>query len=296
MTGMDLRTRRAYDVCANVVRRRARNFWYGLRLTPEPKRSALYAVYAWMRQADDLADEPGPTAEQRRAALDRFRDRTSPILRGEAPGEDAEPMWLALADVVRRYDVPTTAFDQMIDGQILDLDWSRCSDRAELERFCELVASTVGRVCVAIWGHDSTPEFPEMVRRRGLALQMTNILRDVREDWARGRVYLPRPELAEAGLDIEALVEWRDPSRCRAFVLEQVDIVETHYAAARDLEAHLDADARATSWAMAEIYHGLLRRIADRPSRAARRRVTLGGWRKATIAWKARRHARGGDS
>ena len=296
MTGMDVKTRRAYDACANVVRRRARNFWYGLRLTPEPKRSALYAVYAWMRQADDLADEPGPTSEQRRAALDDFRDRTSPILQGDDPGENAELMWLALADVVQRYDVPATAFDQMIDGQILDLDWSRCSDRAELERFCELVASTVGQVCVAIWGHDPAPGFEEMVRRRGLALQMTNILRDVREDWARDRVYLPQRELAAAGLDIEALIEWREPTRCQAFVLEQIDLVEAHYAAARDLEVHLESDARATSWAMAEIYHGLLRRIADQPSRVARHRVTLGGWRKATIAWRARRHAWGGDS
>ena len=292
MSDPDRQTRLAYERCAEVVRRRARNFWYGLRLTPEPKRSALYAIYAWMREADDLADEPGPTTEQRRTALQRFRDRTAPILDGAAPDGD-EPMWLALADVVRRHELPADAFHEMIDGQILDLDWGACPDRATLDRFCELVASTVGRVCVAVWGHDGHPAVAEMVRRRGLALQQTNVLRDLREDRERGRVYLPADELDAAGLDIESIVAWRDPERCEAFVRTQVDLVEAHYEAASTLEGHLDPDARATSWAMVEIYHGLLRRIADAPGRLARDRVTLGRWRKVRIAWKARWQARG---
>lgn len=292
MTEPDLQTRAAYQTCADVVRQRARNFWYGLRLTPEPKRSALYAVYAWMREADDLADEPGPTTDERRAGLDRFRERTVPVLQGTSPPSGADPMWFALADVARRYDLPEDAFHEMIEGQILDLDWHACEDRATLERFCELVASSVGRVCVAVWGHDDHPAVAEMVRRRGLALQMTNILRDLREDWGRGRIYLPQDELAAAGLDIETLIGWRDPVVCEAFVREQVAVVETHYDASEMLESHLAPDARATSWAMAEIYHGLLGRISSEPSRLSRDRVRLGGWRKARIAWKARRQAR----
>lgn len=293
MSEIDERTRAAYEACAQVVRSRARNFWYGLRLTPEPKRSALYAVYAWMREADDLADAPGPTDAERREALRRFQARTGPVLDGREPPATDDPMWVALSDVVRRYELPTDAFDEMIEGQVLDLDWETCQRRPELVRFCELVASTVGRVCVAIWGHDDDSRVPEMVRRRGLALQLTNVLRDLREDWSRGRTYLPQEELDAAGLDMQTVLAWRNPSRCRAFILDQIDLVETHYAASAELERHLAADARATSWAMAEIYHGLLRRIAEDPSRVVRDRVRLGGWRKATIAWRARRRAKG---
>ena len=288
---------RAYASCGEIVRRRARNFYYGLRLTPEPKRSALYAVYAWMRAVDDIADEPGPSAAERRASLESFRVSSRGVFAREDIGSPAglAEWWPAFVDLVARHDLDVTPFEEMIDGQVLDLDWSACPDRPTLEHFCRLVASTVGQVCIEVWGHDDSPEIGSKAAGRGIALQLTNVIRDVREDFERGRTYLPSDELADAGLDMESLLAWRDPPRCRGFMLEQVDRARAHYAASQGLESHLHPECRATSWAMCEIYRGILERIAADPRRVVRGRVRLGSWRKAGIAWRARRIARSLD-
>ena len=284
----------AYASCEEIVRQRARNFFYGLRLTPEPKRSALYAVYAWMRAVDDIADEPGPSTEDRRLALESFRVSSRAVFARE---DVQTPVglgawWPAFVDVVTAHDLDGKPFEEMIDGQVLDLDWSVCENRATLEHFCRLVASTVGRVCIEVWGHDGSPEIEAIAESRGIAMQLTNVIRDVREDFERGRTYLPGDELGAAGLDVETLLEWRNPTRCRAFVLEQVDHARRHYVASEGLESHLRPECRATSWAMCEIYRGILERIATDPERLVRERVRLGSWRKARIAWRARRMAR----
>lgn len=282
--------RRAYAASRRIVRSRARNFWFGLKLTPEPRRSALYAIYAWMRSADDLADAPGPTRMERRASLEEFRERTRLVFAGDPePASSTSEWWAAFADVVERYSLDSTPFEEMIEGQLLDLDWSRCGDRASLENFCRLVASTVGVVCIRIWGHDNTTDVLAQADRRGIALQLTNILRDLREDLERGRVYLPADELEEAGLEIHDLLEWRSPDRCDRFMRSQVSIARAHYHESADLESHLDPVCRGTSWAMCQIYSGILDRIEEDPSRVMRGRVGLSRWRKAGIAWKARR-------
>ena len=170
----------------------------------------------------------------------------------------------------------------------MDLDWVACPDRATLERFCRLVASTVGRICIRIWGHDGTPDIEEVAAQRGIALQLTNVLRDLREDRERGRVYLPEDELDAAGLSIDDLLAWNVPDRCGDFVLEQVERARGHYAASTTLESHLHKSSRGTSWAMGEIYHRILQRIAEEPERVVRERVSLEGWEKTRIAMRAR--------
>lgn len=278
----------ARTTCAGIVEHRARNFWYGLRTLPEPTRGSLYVVYAWMREVDDIVDTPGPGREDRLAALDRFRARTLAVLGGE-PAWSGEPaLWIAFADLAARHDLDPEPFEGMIEGQRLDLDWTTCPDRPTLERFCRLVASTVGRICVRIWGHDDAAEVEELANQRGIALQLTNVLRDVREDRERGRVYLPADELAAAGLSIDDLLAWTDAARCRDFVLAQVERAQAHYAAAADLESHLSRSSRGTSWAMGEIYHRILRRIADEPERIVRERVSLDGLEKTRIAMRAK--------
>ena len=127
----------------------------------------------------------------------------------------------------------------------------------------------------------------------GVALQLTNILRDLREDHARERCYLPADELAAAGLDLERLLAWEDQDRCRRFVLDQVERARAHYAIADDLEQHLTPECRATSRAMCEIYRGILEQIAANPERVVRSRVSLGTWKKVVIAWRARRRSDG---
>ncbi len=293
MTRLDPEIARGYDACGRIVRSRARNFWYGLRLTPEPRRSALYAIYAWMREADDIADEERATPESRRGELAAFRDRTHRVFVGET---GADPQWRAFGDAIQRYRLDREPFDAMIDGQDADLDWENCPDRPTLERFCWQVASTVGLICVRIWGNDGSPEVDRMAVDRGKAFQLTNILRDLREDRQRGRTYVPADELDAAAMGIDDLLAWRDPVRCREFVRGQVAHAEARFEASAGLEAHLDGPCRATSWAMTEIYHELLRRIDRDPERIVRTRVSLGSIRKMSIAWRARRRSRRASS
>ncbi len=290
MTSTDLELARGYDACGRIVKSRARNFWYGLRLTPEPRRSALYAIYAWMREVDDIADEDDAAPDARRLELDAFRARTHRVFLGEV---DPDPWWRAFGDTVQRHSLPREPFDAMIDGQDADLDWTSCPDRSVLERFCWQVASTVGLICVRVWGHDGSPEVDRMAVDRGKAFQLTNILRDLREDRGRGRTYLPADELEAAGLDIDGLLAWRDPVRCRDFIRGQAAHAEAYFQASAGLDANLDAECRATSWAMTRIYHELLQRIERDPSRIVRERVGVGSIRKMAIAWRARRLARG---
>jgi phytoene synthase len=285
---------RAHAYCEEVVRERAKNFWYGLKMLPEPTRSSLYVVYAWMREVDDIADAPGADRVARSYGLDLFQARTRSILHGERMGPDERPLWVAFADLASRHELDPAPFEEMIEGQRLDLDWTSCPDRPTLEHFCRLVASTVGRICIRIWGHDGGSEVEELANQRGLALQLTNILRDVREDHARGRSYLPADELAAAGLSIDDLLAWRNAGVCRTFVLGQVEQARGHYAAARSLESHITASCRGTSWAMGEIYRALLERIADDPERIVHERVSLGKLQKAAIALKAKTIRRSG--
>ncbi len=294
MMTTDPRLAEAYDACGRVVRLRARNFWYGLRLTPEPRRSALYAIYAWMRLVDDLADEPDLEIDARRSGLVEFRSRTRAAFDGTVDGPEA--VWRAFSDTVERYELTIEPFESMIDGQESDLVWSRCPDRATLERFCWQVASTVGLICIRIWGVDAAapgdPEIERMAADRGKALQLTNILRDLREDHERGRVYLPADELEAEGLSIEELLAWQDPARCRRFLDGQIEQTAAFYRRSSGLDDLISAECRATSWAMTEIYRGLLNRIARDPSRIVKERVRLGSMRKMSIAWRAKRLAR----
>ena len=275
----------AYARCADIVRSRARNFWYGLRLMPEPKRSALYAVYAWMRMVDDVVDE-GDGLGDRVAQLESIRTRTHEIiLNGLRP---KEPTWMAFADMVGRYEPPLKCFDEMIDGQLSDLTWTSCPDWATLELFCRRVASTVGLICVRVWGYED-PRVEQFAVDRGIAFQLTNILRDLREDAERNRCYLPETELEAAGLDLPGVLAWSDPERCRAFMLEQVRRARAHYDASDGIEDLISRDSRPTSWAMTRIYRGLLDKIERDPSRVVgQSRIRVGSLKKAAIALHAK--------
>lgn len=280
----------AYEACREVTRRRARNFYYGLKLTPEPKRSALYAIYAWMRAADDLADAAAGSTAERLERIAEFRETTDRLFRGD--DVPAEPLWQAMADVLRRFDLPAPAFHHMLDGQEADLRTERYETFEDVRRFCYNVASTVGLVCIAVWGvNDSSA--PELAVEQGIAFQLTNILRDVRQDLDHGRCYLPMSELRRAGLSIEDLKSWRKPDSCEAFIREQAQRAEQHYERSIPLISMVSPDCRPTLWAMREIYHGLLLKIIAEPaSIMGSRRVRLSSLRKAWIAFQAQRMSR----
>ena len=278
----------ALDHCREITKREARNFYYGLRLLPEPQRSSLYCIYAWMRQADDLADDEDGLKDPRAAAgnLDRFRANTHQAIAGNLPSND--PMWRAFHAIVNHYSLDEIPFDQMIDGQVADLEFIQPQTMGQLVEYCRQVASSVGQVCIRIWGYDD-PNAPALADQRGLAFQLTNILRDVREDHANGRIYLPMDMLDSCDLDVPSLLDWSDSERCTLLVRSLVEIAECHYRESSPLDSMITSSCRPTLQAMTGIYHGLLRRIDRNPAAiAGSDRVRLGSLRKLSIALTAR--------
>ncbi|MCX5651559.1 MAG: phytoene/squalene synthase family protein [Planctomycetota bacterium] len=285
----DARINAALEACAEITRTQARNFYHGLRLLPSPKREALYAVYAWMRIADDIADEEGASADARRARLDELAAGTRHALAGEA--RDDAPVLVALAAISRRYALPAADFEGALEGQRMDLEPRVYATFAETELYCDRVASTVGRICLDIWGVRDGADAArarELSTKRGIAFQLTNILRDVREDLARGRCYLPADELAAHGLDAASLVAWRQPEAAARFIGVQCDRARRCFAESAALDAMVSPDARPTIVAMSEIYRGILGVIARDPAKAMRERARLSTLTKSWIALRAR--------
>ncbi len=281
----------AFELCREVAKSRARNFYYGLRLTPEPRRSAIYAVYAWMRAADDIADGEGDIGD-RRLRLDRFAETTRRAFRDDAATAD-DPVLLAFATTVRAYALEPSWFDDVIVGLQGDLAAAPVPDDAALATYCYRVAGTVGLSCVGIWGLRPGADIPragELAQVQGQAFQRTNILRDFAEDFdlEPSRVYLPMDAFARHGLTPRQLRDWAKPDACRALVLEQAAIARSAYNRARPLADLIDAPCVPTLWAMTEIYSGILAAI-ERSPRAivGPKRVGLSAAKKAAIAARA---------
>jgi phytoene synthase len=289
----------AFADCARTVQARARNFFYGLRLTPEPRRGAIYSIYAWMRAADDLADAQAPI-NTRRLALAEFRERTRRALDGlPAPEGHPEPAWWpAFAATATSYPIDPSIFTDMLDGLEQDLGCPGYDDDAALHEYCYRVAGTAGLACLWIWGlrDGADPaEARELALRRGQAFQRTNILRDFAQDFDEtpSRVYIPRDAFARHGLTPEDLRRWEDWRRCAALVAEQAALAREHYDASARLETLIDPACAPTLWAMTRIYAGLLEVIEQDPARVVGgRRIRLASHRKASIALTAAIRAR----
>jgi phytoene synthase len=273
--------------CRDVTRHRARNFYYGLKLTPEPQRSALYSIYAWMRRADDLVDSAAAETGGRRHALEAFRVATDAALGGSSAGDD--PLWVALSHTASRYDLPREAFHGVLEGQSEDLSGRRYETFGQLRVYCERVASTVGLICISIWGYHD-PSARELAVERGIAFQLTNILRDYKQDYDAGRVYLPQEDFDRHRLTPAQLRTWGEPARCRSLVLEQVARARSFYDRSAPLEGMITPSCRPTLWAMTTIYHGLLQKLERLPERiVSDHRLRLSSMRKGIVALRARR-------
>lgn len=292
----------AFAFCRDVAKRRARNFYYGLCLTPEPRRSAIYTIYAWMRAADDEADA-APCPAEARARLVARREALVRFVRDETltPEARKDPVWVALRATMRAFSVNADDLFAMLDGLAEDLEHGGYATREDLRRYCYRVASTVGLVCVSIWGvrpemEREWPTVRQLAERRGIAFQMTNILRDFAQDYDGGRVYLPQEDFAAAGLTPADLRAWRDPSRCERMIASLCAWARGEYDASAPLDGMIDPACRPTLWAMTRIYSGLLAKIEVSPSRIVdTRRIRLASAQKAGIAAvavvKARRGA-----
>lgn len=279
-------------LCERITSYRARNFHYGMRLVPEPKRSAMYAIYAWMREADDLADEAGDEASKR-AALDQFRaDTMSMVSPDNEAADQAYGIWPAVRWAVIGYSIPTDYLHTMIDGQALDLQVARYRTFDALYEYCYKVASVVGMCCLEIWEYRGDEETRQLAEWRGIAFQLTNILRDVMEDAQRNRVYLPAEDFDLYELNPSHFTLGK-PEESIDGLLRVAQRAEEHYEKSAALDSHVHPDGRACLWAMTRIYRGLLDKIQRDPARVlSGERVRLHGLRKAMIAlgatWRAR--------
>ncbi len=258
----------------------------------------MFALYAYMRLVDDIADEEdGRSIPQRIADLDLWRQQTRDVLDGRQPdgsGEGCE-IWPAFWDMARRYRVPSRIFDDAISGQQQDLRPEPFENFDQLYEYCYRVAGTVGLASIYVWGFEGGLETELLAVERGVAFQLTNILRDLREDAGRGRVYLPREELISRSvgdLDLRAaLSSGRGDDNFRDMMRMQIARAEAYYDKSRDLERCIERDSRPTLVAMTQIYRRLLRKLACEPERVLRERVSLSIFSKILIGWRAARRA-----
>lgn len=280
---------RSREYCEQLTRAKARNFYYGLKLLPEGKRSAMFAIYAWMRLVDDIADEEdGRTLHRRVADLETWRLRTRAVLEGRDDGGGLE-LWPAFAQVIRRFNVPAKLFDAVIEGQKQDLEFHPFDNFEQLFAYCYRVAGVVGLASIHVWGFEGGDETEFLAVQRGAAFQLTNILRDLREDAFRGRIYLPREELATMKVSEDDLRQGRGGRHFLDLMRFQIARAEAFYEKSAGLEARISADSRPTLVAMTEIYRGLLKKVAYQPERVLRERVSLSLFSKLRIGWRASR-------
>ena len=284
------------DYCRTLTKQQARNFYYGLKLLPEHKRTAMYALYGYMRLVDDIADDDAQarTLDQRRADLDTWEAQTRLAVAAAASHGDpptGNPVWPAFVEMLRQYQVPAQVFADMIAGQSQDLEPVTMPDFAALYEYCYRVASVVGVASLYIFQFAGGEETLKLGVDRGIAFQLTNVLRDLREDAAppRGRCYLPTDELTQFGVTPAALTDGRAETGFDAMMQFQVRRAREYYERSAALESRVHADARPTLAAMTAIYRGILEKIAARPEAVLHGRVRLSKWTKLSIGWRALR-------
>jgi phytoene synthase len=284
----------AYTHCERVTRARARNFYYGIRLLPPQKRSAMCALYAMARRIDDVGDGPGGPgpqgAEHKLAALGEIRTSLGLLAHGSqgsspAPVSPGDPVLTALADTVRRFSVPVSAIEELVEGCEWDLTGHTYQTFDELVEYCRRVAGAVGRLSLAVYDCADRAAAEPLADALGVALQLTNILRDLVEDRdVMGRVYLPSEDLERfaIGPDLSG-----DPDDLMALICFETGRADEWYRRGLALLPLLDRRSRACTAAMAGIYHQLLDRIRTSPSGVLRGRMSLSASQKAIVAAKA---------
>ncbi len=278
-----MNTETAYEWCESVTRREAKNFAYGIRLLRRPERRALSAVYALARRIDDIGDGDG-APEDKLAGLQRVRKDVDEI---EVPTDD--PVLVAVADAARRYLLPMSCFGEIIEGCEMDVNGTSYQTIEDLVGYCRRVAGSVGRLSLAIFGTDHPEEAVPLADSLGVALQLTNILRDVVEDRSRGRVYLPREDAERVGCAPD--LTGPAPQVARLVALE-CGRANQWFAEGLQLLPLLDGRSRACVAAMAGIYRRLLVRIEHEPIAVTQGRVSLPAWEKAAVAARSLAGAR----
>ncbi|HEX7353415.1 MAG TPA: presqualene diphosphate synthase HpnD [Mycobacteriales bacterium] len=273
----------AYRVCEQVTREQARNFSYGIRLLPPVKRQALSAVYALARRIDDIGDGDLPTPDKQ-AGLGAVRRAVADLA-----AASSDPIYAAVADAARRFPLPLPAFGELVDGVEMDVVGTSYATFDDLVVYCRRVAGTVGRLCLGVYGSTDMARAQRLADDLGVALQQTNVLRDVREDLLNGRTYLPADDLESFGvtLRVEAGVLGGPAPALADLIRSAAQRARGWYDAGLPLLDLLDRRSAACTAAMAGIYVRLNARIAADPAAITTQRLSLPGTEKAIVAVRA---------
>ena len=290
----------AYSVCSGIARSSARNFYYAFLVLPKPKRQALCAVYAFMRRCDDLSDDPSLPPRERRARLEAWLDAFHHAQAGE-PTDDA--ILLALTDSQRRYQIPAELLDQLAFGTLMDVPDSAPEGPSQetgsessslvvqyrsfkdLYLYCYHVASVVGLVCIKIFGYRD-PNAEHLAERCGIAFQLTNIIRDVKEDAGMGRVYIPLEDLQKFELMPGDLQGTPDRARLRSLLAMEADRAREFYKSGHELIPLVSEDSQPALWVLVTIYQRLLEKIAQKQYDVFAGRVRLSRREKLSVLVK----------
>ncbi len=258
----------AYDYCQRVAKTHAKNFYYAFRTLPSAKRRAIYAVYAFCRYCDDVADEDLPLDEKRRL-LDQTRNR----LRDRAFSSQ-DPVFVALENAIEEFAIPRRYFDDVIRGVETDLEVSRFQTFDDLRDYCYLVASTVGLICIEIFGYDD-PVASEYAIDFGIAMQLTNVMRDVKEDADRGRIYLPLDDIDQFGYSEQDLMDERNNDRFRSLMDFEAARARRYFDSGARLFPLLSRESRACAAVLHQLYSRILDRMESSGYDVFERRIGL---------------------
>jgi phytoene synthase len=264
----------AYSACRAIARKAAKNFYYAFLVLPRHKHDAISAVYAFMRHSDDISDDPNVSLPERRARLAEWLDSVHRALSG-APTDD--PVLIALTDTVQRFSIPVSLLDQLVQGTEMDVTQEagivstlqdpnaplstpyRSFD--DLYLYCYRVASVVGLVCIRIFGYRD-PAAEQLAERCGVAFQLTNIIRDIKEDAQLGRLYLPLEDLSRFGLAPDDLRGQVSLSKVRPLLEMEAARAREYYQSAQQLLPLIEEDSQPALWVLVEIYRRLLEKIS----------------------------------
>jgi phytoene synthase len=289
----------AYAQCEQITWEQARNFAYGIRLLPPDKRRALAAVYAYARRIDDIGDGDLP-AQEKTAQLEAARQQVKALVakvkgdvQAAAALDDEDPVLVALADTGARFPIPLEAFEELIDGCLADVNQATYKTFDDLLWYCRCVAGSIGRLSLGIYGPTHPERQNKLADDLGVALQLTNILRDVREDFLNDRIYLPKEDLDKFGIEFAPFGS-PEPFPSEAMQARFANLVEFEANRAREwygsglrLLATIDRRSAACTGAMAGIYRRLLERIARNPHAVLEGRQSLPGSEKLLVAAEA---------
>lgn len=260
----------AYDLCRRITKAEAKNFYYAFRTLPAFKRRAIYAAYAFCRLCDDISDD----VISREGRIEGFRGVREALALARENRSD-EPVFTALGDAATRFDIPWEHFDEIVAGVEMDLDITRYETFDDLREYCHKVASVVGLVSIEIFGHDDHPEVEKYAVDLGLAMQLTNILRDIKEDAERDRVYLPQDELRRFECSEDDLTNGVVNEPFRELMRFQVRRAREFFESGRNLIPLLEPDARACTAVLIGVYASILDRIEAADYDVFSQRVSL---------------------